>query len=196
MHSYWQFKRILYDLRNKTEVINPITNEVLKFQRYPEVSYDCDLDNSRFLFIEIREEYASFRTLNSFQQYGEFIFDKQTRGFIKNPCGFPGEYLFGVVQRGNRDGSDIVIIANNNASDEWRLRQQFAAGDTDDMIRNFRVLDVPGVDNSPHYPKGSYYEYLDYIPRVSANGTAQEYSMGDIQQMVREAVNKILNKQL
>ena len=196
MHSYWQLKKILYDLKSKTEVINPITNEVLKFQRYPEVSYDCDLDDSRFLFIEIQEEYASFRTLESFRQYGEFIFDKQTRGFIKNPCGFPGEYLFGVVQRGNRDGSDIVIIANNNASDEWRLRQQFAAGDTDDMIRNFRVLDVPGVDNSPHYPKGSYYEYLDYIPRVSANGTAQEYSMGDIQQMVREAVNKILNKQL
>ena len=99
------------------------------------------------------------------------------------------------IEAKDYDGREIVIGANNNASDSWRLSQEFAEGNIK-ALRNFRILDVPGADNSPHYPKGSYYEYLDYIPRVSANGTAQEYSMGDIQQMVREAVNKILNKQL
>ena len=195
MHSYWQRRRILYDLRSKTEVINPITNEVLTFQRYPELSDDCDIDESRFLFIMIEEDYTVYRTLEAFEQRGEFIFDKQTRGFIKNPCGFPGEYLFGIVSRGNRDGSGIVIIANSSAVYGWRLRRQFTDGNTDGL-KNFRILDVPGADNSAPFPEGSYWEYLNYVPRVWGDDTPQEYSMGDVQQMVREAVNKILNKQL
>ena len=195
MHSYWQRRKILYDLRSKTEVINPITNEVLKFQRRPELSDNCDIDESRFLFIQLNDDYALFRTSTEFSQYGELIFDKQTRGFIKNPCGFPGEYLFGIVHRGKRDGSGIVIIANSSARNEWALRQQIVDGDTD-APRNFRILNVPGVDNSTPYPEGSYWGYLNYIPRIGVNDTTQEYSMGDVQQMVREAVNKILNKQL
>ena len=195
MHSYWLRQKILYDLRSKTEVINPITNEVLKFQRYPELSDNCDIDESRFLFIQLKDDYALFRTSEGFSLYGELIFDKQTRGFIKNPCDFPGEYLFGVVHRGKRDGSGIVIIANSSAGNGWRLRQDIADGNTD-APRNFRILDVPGVDNSTPYPEGSYWGYLNYIPRIRVNDTTQEYSMGDVQQMVREAVNKILNKQL
>ena len=55
---------------------------------------------------------------------------------------------------------------------------------------------MPGADNSAPFPEGSYWEYLNYVPRVWSDDTPQEYSMGDVQQMVREAVNKILNKQL
>ena len=185
--SYWNRQRILYDLKSKTEVINPYTNEVLKFQRYPEPSDGCEIDESRFLFITVGDTYSGYK--------GEFIFDKQIRGFIKNPCNFPGEYLFSIVRRGNRDGSGIVIAANNNALSVWSIRRQFADGNTD-VLRNFRVLDVPGADNSTPFPKGSYDEYINYIPRVWANNATQEYSMDDVQQMVREAVNKILNKQL
>ena len=195
MRPYWHGEKILYDLKSKTEVINPITNEVLKFQRSPEVSQDCNINESRFLFIQLNNDYALFRAPENYTRYGELIFDKQTRGFIKNPCGFPGEYLFGVVNCGSRDGRDIIIIANNSAKSIWALRQEFAHGNTD-ALRNFRILDVPGADNSTPHPKGSYWEYLNYIPRAWANDTAQEYSMDDVQQMVREAVNKILNKQL
>ena len=193
--SYWNRQRILYDLKSKTEVINPVTNEVLKFQRYPEPSDGCEIDESRFLFITVGDAYSTYRTVEGHNDKGEFIFDKQTRGFIKNPCGFPGEYLFGIVNRGNRDGRGIVIVANNTAIYGWRIRQQFADGNTD-ALRNFRVLDVPGADNSTPFPKGSYEEYINYIPRVWANDATQEYSMDDVQQMVREAINKILNKQL
>ena len=77
----------------------------------------------------------------------------------------------------------------------WRISRQFADGNTD-VLRNFRVLDVPGADNSTPFPKGSYYDYLNNVPRVWANDTTPEYSMDDVQQMVREAINKILNKQL
>ena len=185
--SYWNRQRILYDLKGKTEVINPYTNEVLKFQRYPELSEGCEIDESRFLFITVGDTYSGYK--------GEFIFDKQTRNFIKNPCGFPGKYLFVIVNHGNREGRGIVIAANNNAISGWSIRRQFADGNTD-VLRNFRVLDVPGADNSTPFPKGSYDEYINYIPRVWANDATQEYSMDDVQQMVREAVNKILNKQL
>lgn len=193
--SYWNRRRILYDLKSKTEVINPYTNEVLKFQRYPEPSDDCEIDESRFLFITVGDAYSAYSTSEGYDHKGEFIFDKQTRGFIKNPCGFPGEYLFGIANRGNRDGRGIVIAANNTAISGWGLRQQFVDGNTD-VLRNFRVLDVPGADNSTPFPKGSYEEYINYIPRIWANDATQEYSMDDVQQMVREAVNKILNIQL
>ena len=103
--------------------------------------------------------------------------------------------MFVIVNHGNREGRGIVIAANNNALSVWSIRRQFADGNTD-VLRNFRVLDVPGADNSTPFPKGSYDEYINYIPRVWANDTTQEYSMDDVQQMVREAVNKILNKQL
>lgn len=195
IQDYWNRQRILYDLKSKTEVINPATNEVLKFQRYPEPSDGCEIDESRFLFITVGERYSTYRRVDGYEQNGELIFDKQIRGFIKNPCNFPGEYLFGIVRRGNRDGSGIVIIANNNAIYGWMLRKAVSNGDTD-ALRNFRILDVPGVDNSTPYPEGSYDEYLNNIPRVWANNATQEYSMDDVQQMVREAVNKILNIQL
>ena len=165
--------------------------KVLKFQCYPEPSDGCEIDESRFLFIK----YSTYRTVEDYEQNGELIFDKQIRGFIKNPCNFPGEYLFGIVNHGNREGRGIVIVANKTAISGWRLRRQFADGNTD-VLRNFRVLDVPGADNSTPFPKGSYDEYINYIPRVWANDATQEYSMDDVQQMVREAVNKILNKQL
>ena len=103
--------------------------------------------------------------------------------------------MFGIANRGNRDGRGIVIAANNTAISGWGLRQQFVDGNTD-VLRNFRVLDVPGADNSTPFPKGSYEEYINYIPRIWANDATQEYSMDDVQQMVREAVNKILNIQL
>ena len=192
----WQRIKSLYDFRNKTTVINPNTNEILKFQRHPETSDGCDTDESRFLFITITDEYSKYRTAEAYLQYGELIFDKQTRDFIKNPCGFPGEYLFGVVDRGKKDGSGIVIIANDRAINRWDLRQQVAAGDTDAPSRYYRILDIPGADNSNPFPEGSFYYFFNDIPRVWANDTAQEYSMNDVQQMVREAINKILNKQL
>lgn len=193
MQNYWNRQRILYDLKSKTEVINPITNEVLKFQRYPELSDGCDIDESRFLFITVDD--AVYKTLEGYDQYAELIFDKQMRGFIKNPCDFPGEYLFGVFSRGKKDGSGVIIVANNNAIYGWRLKQAVADGNTD-ALRNFRILDVPGADNSTPFPEGSYNEYLNNVPRIRTNGATQEYSMDDVQQMVREAINKILNKQL
>ena len=193
MQNYWNRQRILYDLKSKTEVINPVTNEVLKFQRYPQLNEGCEIDESRFLFITVDD--AVYKTLEGYDQWAELIFDKQMRGFIKNPCDFPGEYLFGVFSRGKKDGSGVIIVANNNAIYGWRLKQAVADGNTD-ALRNFRILDVPGADNSTPFPEGSYNEYLNNIPRIRANGATQEYSMDDVQQMVREAINKILNKQL
>ena len=193
MQNYWNRQRILYDLKSKTEVINPVTNEVLKFQRYPQLNEGCEIDESRFLFITVDD--AIYKTLEGYDQWAELIFDKQMRGFIKNPCDFPGEYLFGVFSRGKKDGSGVIIVANNNAIYGWRLKQAVADGNTD-ALKNFRILDVPGADNSTPFPEGSYNEYLNNIPRIRANGATQEYSMDDVQQMVREAVNKILNKQL
>lgn len=193
--SQRQRNKRLYDLKNKTEIVNPVTGEVLKFQRNPETSDYCELDESRFLFILLTDNYAIFRTSEEFNQYGELIFDKQTRSFIKNPCGFPGEYLFGIIEHGKKDGSGIVIVANNNAIYGWSLKQAVADGNTD-ALRNFRILDVPGADNSAPFPEGSYNEYLNNVPRIRTNGATQEYSMDDVQQMVREAINKILNKQL
>ena len=193
MQNYWNRQRTLYDLKSKTEVINPVTNEVLKFQRYPQLNEGCEIDESRFLFITVDD--AVYKTLEGYDQWAELIFDKQMRGFIKNPCDFPGEYLFGVFSRGKKDGSGVVIVANNNAIYGWRLKQAVADGNTD-ALRNFRILDVPGADNSAPFPEGSYNEYLNNIPRIRANGATQEYSMDDVQQMVREAINKILNKQL
>ena len=193
MQDYWNRQRTLYDLKSKTEVINPVTNEVLKFQRYPQLNEGCEIDESRFLFITVDD--AIYKTLEGYDQWAELIFDKQMRGFIKNPCDFPGEYLFGVFSRGKKDGSGVIIVANNNAIYGWRLKQAVADGNTD-ALRNFRILDVPGADNSTPFPEGSYNEYLNNIPRIWANGATQEYSMDDVQQMVREAINKILNKQL
>ena len=193
MQDYWNRQRILYDLKSETEVINPVTNEVLKFQRYPQLNEGCEIDESRFLFITVDD--AVYKTLEGYDLFAELIFDKQMRGFIKNPCDFPGEYLFGVFSRGKKYGSGVVIVANNNAIYGWRLKQAVADGNTD-ALRNFRILDVPGADNSTPFPEGSYNEYLNNIPRIWANGATQEYSMDDVQQMVREAINKILNKQL
>ena len=193
MQDHWNRQRILYDLKSKTEVINPVTNEVLKFQRYPQLNEGCEIDESRFLFITVDD--AVYKTLEGYDLFAELIFDKQMRGFIKNPCDFPGEYLFGVFSRGKKDGSGVVIVANNNAIYGWRLKQAVADGNTD-ALRNFRILDVPGADNSTPFPEGRYNEYLNNIPRIWANGATQEYSMDDVQQMVREAINKILNKQL
>ena len=194
--AQWQRNKNLYDLKNKTEIINPITNEVLSFQRYPETSDGCEFEDDRILFIQLNDNYTVFRTSEEFTQYGELIFDKQTRSFVKNPCGFPGEYLFGIVKRGNKDGSGIVIFANSSAISLWRLRPRVEEGDIYAPSRYYRILDIPGVDNSNPYPDGSFYEWLNNVPRVQANDTTQEYSMNDVQQMVREAVNKILNKQL
>ena len=104
--------------------------------------------------------------------------------------------MFGLVSRGDKDGSGIVIIANSNAISLWKLRSQVEAGDTYAPSRYYRILDIPGVDNSNPFPDGSFYDWLNNVPRVQANDTTQEYSMNDVQQMVREAVNKILNKQL
>ena len=197
-HSYWTRTKSLYDFRNKTTVINPITNEILKFQRYPETSNRCEIDESRLLFITVTDTSSLYlyRTAEGYRQNGELIFDKQTRSFIKNPCGFPGDYLFGIANRGEKDGSGIVIIANDSAINRWDLRQRFDAGDTDAPSRYYRILDIPGADNSNPFPDGDFYHFFNDIPRVWANDTTQEYSMDDVQQMVREAVNKILNKQL
>ena len=104
--------------------------------------------------------------------------------------------MFGIVKRGNKDGSGIVIFANSSAISLWRLRPRVEEGDIYAPSRYYRILDIPGVDNSNPYPDGSFYEWLNNVPRVQANDTTQEYSMNDVQQMVREAVNKILNKQL
>ena len=196
IQPHWQRQRSLYDLKSKKEVINPITNKVLKFHSSPGFSSNCEIEESRLLFIVIDEKYAVYRTADGYEQNGELIFDKQTKGFIKNPCGFPGEYLFNIINRGGKDGSGIVIAANNTSLYGWRLTQAIHNGDTEAANRSFRILDVPGADNSNPFPKGSYYDYLNNVPRVWANDTTPEYSMDDVQQMVREAINKILNKQL
>ena len=193
--SRWQRNKSLYDLKNKTEIVNPVTGEVLKFQRNPETSDYCELDESRLLFILLTDNYAIFRTSEEFNQYGELIFDKQTRSFIKNPCGFPGEYLFGIIEHGKKDGSGIVIVANNKTINLWKLNQRVKDGDIYAPSRYYRILDIPGADNSNPFPDGSIYEWLNNVPRVQAYDTTHEYSMDDVQQMVREAVNKILNEQ-
>ena len=129
-----------------------------------------------------------------YNRYGDFIFDKETRSFLKNPCNFPGLYTFAVVTRGKKDGSGIVIACNGNAPGTWALRKQVDAGDFDAASRSYRILSIPGIDNSNPYPQGDYYDMFNNIPRVEAGEQPQEYSVDDVKQMVREAINIILKK--
>ena len=124
----------------------------------------------------------------------DFIFDKETRSFLKNPCNFPGPYTFAVVTRGKKDGSGIVIACNSNAPGTWDLRKQVDAGDIDAPSRSYRILSIPGIDNSNPYPQEDYYNMFNNVPRVEVGEPSQEYSVDDVQQMVREAINKILKK--
>ena len=132
--------------------------------------------------------------LKGWLKHGDFIFDKETRSFLKNPCNFPGLHTFAIATRGKNDGSGIVIACDENAIGTWDLRKQVNAGDIDAASRSYRILSIPGIDNSNPYPQGDYYDMFNNIPRVEVGEPSQEYSVDDVQQMVREAINKILKK--
>ena len=74
------------------------------------------------------------------------------------------------------------------------LRKQIDAGNIDAATQYYRILSFPGIDNSNPYPQGDYYDMFNNIPRVEAGEQSQEYSVDDVRQMVREAINKILKK--
>ena len=186
----WEYEKLMYDLQSKSNILNPDNGEVFKFRNHPNIN-GFDAEGSRFLFFtNTRLMYSS----EGYNRYGDFIFDKETRSFLKNPCNFPGLHTFAVVTRGKKDGSGIVIACNGNAPGTWALRKQVDAGDFDAASRSYRILSIPGVDNSNPYPQGDYYDMFNNIPRVEAGEQSQEYSVDDVQQMVRETINKILKK--
>jgi hypothetical protein len=188
----WDYEKYMYDLQSKSNVLNPDTGEVFKFKDTPNANGGTyDVENSRFLFFTNTR--LMYRT-EGYSRYGDSIFDKETRSFLKNPCNFPGLYTFAVVTRGKNDGSGIVIACNSNAPGTWDLRKQVDAGDVDAASRSYRILSIPGIDNSNPYPQGDYYNMFNNIPRVEVGEQSQEYSVDDVQQMVREAINKILKK--
>ena len=187
----WEYEKLMYDLQSKSNILNPDNGEVFKFRNHPNTNNTYDVESSRFLFFTNTR--LMYRT-EGYSRYGDFIFDKETRSFLKNPCGFPGPHTFAVATRGNKDGSGIVIACNGNASGTWDLKKQVDAGDVDAASRSYRILSIPGIDNSNPYPQGDYYDMFNNIPRVEAGEQSQEYSVDDVRQMVREAINKILKK--
>lgn len=186
----WDYPRMMYDLQSKSNILNPDTGGVFKFKNHPNIN-GYDAEYSRFLFFTNTH---LLYTTEGYRRYGEFIFDKETRSFLKNPCGFPGAYTFAIATRGKKDGSGIVIACNENAPGTWDLKKQVDAGDIDAASRSYRILSIPGIDNSNPYPQGDYYDMFNNVPRVEVGEQSQEYSVDDVQQMVREAINKILKK--
>ena len=186
----WERPKMLYDLQSKSNILNPDTGDVFKFKNYYNHN-DYVEEDGRFLFFTNTH---LLYTIGGNSKYGDFIFDKETRLFLKNPCGFPGLYTFAIILRGKKDGSGIVIACNENAVGSWDLRKKIEAGDIDAANRSYRILSIPGIDNTNPYPQGDYYNIFNNVPRVEVEEPSQEYSVDDVQQMVREAVNKILKK--
>ena len=186
----WEYEKLMYDLQSQSNILNPDTGEAFKFRNHPNFT-GFDAEQSRFLFFtNTRLMYR----IGEYNRYGDFIFDKETRSFLKNPCNFPGLHTFEVATRGKKDGSGIVIACNENAPGTWDLRKQIDAGNIDAATQYYRILSFPGIDNSNPYPQGDYYDMFNNVPRVEVGEPSQEYSIDDVQQMVREAINKILKK--
>ena len=90
-----------------------------------------------------------------------------------------------------------MIDINNYIVEKLKINKDSKTNNFDEINNKF-ISDIKKyiIKKYPMIKFNSYDEYINYIPRVWANDTTQEYSMDDVQQMVREAVNKILNKQL
>lgn len=164
----------IYNFKNNELLKSP--NGEIKFNQV-EITH-CDAlesEKSRLLFIK-DEKYPFVRNT------AYFIFDKKENKFIENPNEFPEKYTFFVSATGYKDGGGVIYQIAPNAETWWTV---FGTEDTTSWKKDYRMLYLPGANNS------NLYDDSDRYGGIQLDRT--DFNANDVKDMVTEIIKKLLN---